>query len=110
MSAVNPVNPKPFIQELTGKPVYVRLKWGLEYKGFLVSTDGYLNLQLANTEEFQDGKSNGALGEVFIRCNNVLYIISPFASSSLLPLADTFVFTERPRQNEGAKPLSDVSS
>ncbi|KAI0939549.1 hypothetical protein AcV5_000930 [Taiwanofungus camphoratus] len=76
MSAVNPVNPKPFIQELTGKPVYVRLKWGLEYKGFLVSTDGYMNLQLANTEEFQDGKSNGALGEVFIRCNNVLYIIS----------------------------------
>ncbi|KAH7930304.1 small nuclear ribonucleoprotein SmF [Leucogyrophana mollusca] len=76
MSTVNPVNPKPFMQELTGKPVYVRLKWGLEYKGFLVSTDGYMNLQLANTEEFQDGKSNGALGEVFIRCNNVLYIIS----------------------------------
>ncbi|CAL1702312.1 unnamed protein product [Somion occarium] len=75
MSTVNPVNPKPFMQELTGKPVFVRLKWGLEYKGFLVSTDGYMNLQLANTEEFQDGKSNGALGEVFIRCNNVLYII-----------------------------------
>jgi len=85
------VNPKPFMQELTGKAVYVRLKWGLEYKGFLVSTDGYMNLQvrlliifpdayfplaivligfdqqLANTEEFQDGVSNGALGEVFIR-------------------------------------------
>ncbi|ESK97490.1 hypothetical protein Moror_17669 [Moniliophthora roreri MCA 2997] len=75
MSAVNPVNPKPFMQELTGKPVFVRLKWGLEYKGFLVSTDGYMNLQLANTEEYQDGKSNGTLGEVFIRCNNVLYII-----------------------------------
>jgi LSM domain len=43
---VNPVNPKPFIQELTGKPVFVRLKWGLEYKGFLVSTDGYMNLQV----------------------------------------------------------------
>ncbi|KAG9219203.1 hypothetical protein CCMSSC00406_0001613 [Pleurotus cornucopiae] len=70
MSGVNPVNPKPFLQELTGKPVYVRLKWGLEYKGFLVSTDGYMNLQLANTEEFQDGKSNGALGEVFIRQNS----------------------------------------
>jgi hypothetical protein len=25
------------------------------------------SLQLANTEEFQDGKSNGMLGEVFIR-------------------------------------------
>ncbi|KAK0231041.1 hypothetical protein IW262DRAFT_1307536 [Armillaria fumosa] len=76
MSAVNPVNPKPFMQELTGKPVFVKLKWGLEYKGYLVSTDGFMNLQLANTEEYQDGKSNGALGEVFIRCNNVLYIIS----------------------------------
>ncbi|KAG6334148.1 hypothetical protein ID866_4936 [Astraeus odoratus] len=76
MSTVNPVNPKPFMQELTGKPVFVRLKWGLEYKGFLVSTDGYMNLQLANTEEFQDGQSTGTLGEVFIRCNNVLYIIN----------------------------------
>ena len=34
------------MQELTGKAVYVRLKWGLEYKGFLVSTDGYMNLQV----------------------------------------------------------------
>lgn len=34
------------MQELTGKPVFVKLKWGLEYKGFLVSTDGYMNLQV----------------------------------------------------------------
>ncbi|KIM33422.1 hypothetical protein M408DRAFT_326138 [Serendipita vermifera MAFF 305830] len=74
MSAVTPVNPKPFLQDLTGKAVAVKLKWGLEYRGFLVSTDAYMNLQLANTEEYQGGKSNGALGEVFIRCNNVLYI------------------------------------
>ena len=67
----------------------VRLKWGMEYKGYLVSTDGYMNLQvrlepqeeakedgaddhsslqLANTEEYQDGVSVGSLGEVFIRC------------------------------------------
>ncbi|KAI9448296.1 hypothetical protein H4582DRAFT_1868433 [Lactarius indigo] len=82
MSSVTPVNPKPFLQELTGKPVFVRLKWGLEYKGFLVSTDGYMNLQLANTEEFQNGESNGTLGRAtltglpLLRCNNVLYIIS----------------------------------
>jgi LSM domain len=43
------VNPKPFMQELTGKAVYVKLKWGLEYKGFLVSTDGYMNLQVRVT-------------------------------------------------------------
>ncbi|TXT13551.1 hypothetical protein VHUM_00918 [Vanrija humicola] len=69
-----PVNPRPFLQDLTGKTVTVRLKWGLEYRGFLVSTDGYFNLQLTGTEEIENGKSNGQLGEVFIRCNNVLYI------------------------------------
>lgn len=30
-----PVNPKPFLNELTGKPVMVKLKWGMEYKGEL---------------------------------------------------------------------------
>ncbi|WFD34433.1 hypothetical protein MCUN1_001274 [Malassezia cuniculi] len=65
---IQPVNPKPFLQEQIGRQVLVRLKWGLEYKGYLVSTDNYMNFQLANTEEIQDGKSNGTLGEVFIRC------------------------------------------
>jgi len=69
-----PVNPKPFLNSLTGKAVSVKLKWGPEYKGYLVSVDGYMNLQLANTEEFIDGSCTGTLGEVLIRCNNVLYI------------------------------------
>ena len=68
------VNPKPFLKDLTGKAVVVKLKWGMEYKGFLVSVDSYMNLQLAGTEEFIDGKMTGALGEVLIRCNNVLYL------------------------------------
>ncbi|KAI8104320.1 hypothetical protein M9434_002878 [Picochlorum sp. BPE23] len=75
MSGVSiPVNPKPFLNELTGKPVIVKLKWGMEYKGFLVSVDAYMNLQLANTEEYIDDKCTGNLGEVLIRCNNVLYM------------------------------------
>ncbi len=41
-----PINPKPFLNGLTGKPVAVKLKWGMEYKGFLVSVDGYMNLQV----------------------------------------------------------------
>jgi len=71
-----PMNPKPFLNGLTGKPVMVMLKWGHEYKGYLVSTDGYMNLQLANTEEYIDGSCTGSLGEVLVRCNNnnVLYI------------------------------------
>jgi small nuclear ribonucleoprotein F len=48
------VNPKPFMQELTGKAVFVRLKWGHEYKGFLVSTDGYMNLQVRPLIVFPD--------------------------------------------------------
>jgi len=31
-------------------------------------------LQLANTEEYIDSNFKGNLGEVLIRCNNVLYI------------------------------------
>ena len=33
-----------------------------------------MNLQLASTQEFIDGKLAGDLGEVLIRCNNVLYV------------------------------------
>ncbi|KAG0223916.1 hypothetical protein BGW42_004358 [Actinomortierella wolfii] len=73
-SAFVPVNPKPFLQGLIGAPVMVKLKWGQEYKGVLLSMDSYMNLQLGDTEEFVDGASQGKLGEVLIRCNNVLYI------------------------------------
>ena len=62
-----PVNPKPFLAELTGKQVVAKLKWGMEYRGYLVSTDAYMNLQLANTEEYIDGAFAGNLGEVLIR-------------------------------------------
>ena len=102
-----PVNPKPFLNDLTGKQVVVKLKWGMEYKGaalsaargpgagrgeasrwrraplslpnpsvapltlrsagYLVSTDAYMNLQLASTEEYIDGQLTGNLGEVLIR-------------------------------------------
>lgn len=44
--ATIPVNPKPFLNDLTGKQVAVKLKWGMEYKGYLVSVDSYMNLQV----------------------------------------------------------------
>ena len=48
--------------------VIVRLKWGqTEYRGTLISVDSYMNIQLSNTEEFIDGESKGALGQVLIR-------------------------------------------
>lgn len=33
-----------------------------------------MNMQLANTDEYVDGTNTGHLGEVLIRCNNVLHI------------------------------------
>lgn len=60
-------NPRPFLEELAGKMVFVKLKWGLEYKGYLLSSDAYMNLQLEQCEEYCDGKSQGNLGEVLIR-------------------------------------------
>ena len=74
------VNPKPFLQGLTGKEVIVKLKWGMEYKGILMATDSYMNLQLENTEEYINEEFAGNLGQVLIRCNNVLYLRAGDAS------------------------------
>lgn len=44
--SVQPVNPKPFLNGLAGKPVVCKLKWGMEYRGVLISVDGYMNVQV----------------------------------------------------------------
>ncbi|XP_006087863.1 small nuclear ribonucleoprotein F-like [Myotis lucifugus] len=69
-----PLNPKSFLNGLTGKSVMVKFKWAREYNGYLTSIDGYINKQLSNMEEYIDGALSGHLGEVLIRCNNILYI------------------------------------
>ncbi|KAI5200723.1 hypothetical protein E4T39_05565 [Aureobasidium subglaciale] len=69
-----PLNPRPMLQSLVNDEVRIRLKWGQEYTGLLVSVDSYMNIQLSNAEEWIDGKSGGSLGQVLIRCNNVLWI------------------------------------
>ncbi|KAF1744714.1 hypothetical protein MXB_1622 [Myxobolus squamalis] len=54
----------------------------MEYKGFLISVDPYMNLQLAKAEEYIDDEFTGNLGEILIRCNNVLYIRDADESST----------------------------
>ncbi|MCL7035013.1 hypothetical protein MKW94_011172, partial [Papaver nudicaule] len=44
------------------KAVVGKLKWGMEYKGFLVSVDSYMNLQLIKWTC------------LMLSCNNVLYL------------------------------------
>ncbi|TKA33696.1 putative small nuclear ribonucleoprotein F [Salinomyces thailandicus] len=70
-----PLNPRPMLQQLVDQEVIIRLKWGqTEYTGRLVSVDSYMNIQLSGAEEFEEGKSKGVLGQLLIRCNNVLWI------------------------------------
>ncbi|KAG4911457.1 hypothetical protein JHK82_052055 [Glycine max] len=52
---------------LIGKPVIVKLKWGMEYKGYPVSIDSFMNLQLANIEEYNEGQFIVNLEEILIR-------------------------------------------
>lgn len=40
------VNPKPFLNGLSGQQIIVKLKWGMEYKGILMAVDSYMNLQV----------------------------------------------------------------
>lgn len=73
-TSTKPLNPKPFLNKLLGKNVIIKLKWGMEYKGNLKSFDAYMNIRLTEAEEWIRGEMKGKLGEIFIRCNNVLYI------------------------------------
>ena len=57
-----------------GKIVLVKLKWGWELKGILQSRDAYMNLLLLHAEEIINGEGKGELGEILVRCNNVLYV------------------------------------
>ena len=74
----------------------------MEYKGLLMAVDSYMNLQvisftsflslslifiyyvmhlqLADAEEYIEGELAGNLGEILIRCNNVLYMREAEAS------------------------------
>jgi len=50
--------------------------------GYLVSVDAYMNLQLANTEEFIEGQFTGNLGEVLIRQVSCLPKSSQFRAAN----------------------------
>jgi small nuclear ribonucleoprotein F len=62
------------MKSLEGHRVLIKLKWGIEYRGTLISSDSYLNIRLINSEEWAKNKNIGYLGEVLIRCNNIKYI------------------------------------
>ena len=85
------INPAPFLNSLLGKDVVVRLKWGLEYTGVLVSFDSHMNFHLRNAEEWEAGNNCGFFDNILLRCNNVLHIRKKpenYPSSSVAPIED----------------------
>ena len=99
-------NPKPFLQQLIGQVVIVVLKWGVSYKGVLVSYDNYFNYQLQNAEEYISGQLQGFLGEILIRGNNVLYVQDP----STLPETDPPISSQPENLEEDPEESAEENS
>lgn len=48
----------------------MKLNSGLEYRGVLACLDGYLNIAMEQTEEYDNGQLKAKYGDAFIRGNN----------------------------------------
>ena len=68
-------NPLRALQRKLGASITVRLKDRTQYIGTLKEYDGYLNLVLLNSKQMKDGQEIGTHEEVFIRGNNILFVI-----------------------------------
>lgn len=66
--------PSDFLKAVLGRPVVVKLNNATEYRGILACLDGYMNIALEQTEEYENGELTNSFGDAFIRGNNVLYI------------------------------------
>jgi small nuclear ribonucleoprotein (snRNP)-like protein len=55
--------------------VVVKLKNDIEYRGRMVKCDTYMNIILDGASEFYESNCIANYGNVFIRGNNILYIL-----------------------------------
>ena len=63
-------SPSDFLKSVLGRPVKVKLNSGIEYRGVLACLDGYMNIAMEQTEEYEDGTLKAKYGDCFIRGNN----------------------------------------
>ena len=73
----SPATPLAFLHRSNGSLVRVRLKSGAEFSGRLEICDDHMNLVLEDVKEW-DVKTGSAIrryGKIFIRGNNVLFIM-----------------------------------
>lgn len=73
--------PSDFLKAVLGRPVIVKLNTATEYRGILACLDGYMNIALEQTEEYENGELKNKFGDAFIRGNNVMYISAAKSSS-----------------------------
>ncbi|GBC74716.1 hypothetical protein HRbin06_00023 [archaeon HR06] len=66
--------PLVILQKSLNRPVTVRLKSDLEYKGIMINVDPHMNMMLINAQEYNSGTLSANYGKVVIRGNNVLFI------------------------------------
>ncbi|VDQ00864.1 unnamed protein product [Trichobilharzia regenti] len=71
--------PRDFLKLIIGRPVVVKLNSGADYRGVLISLDGYMNVVLEQTEEYVEGQLKNKYGDAFIRGNNGKPICHPYA-------------------------------
>ncbi|KAG4301119.1 hypothetical protein PCK1_002818 [Pneumocystis canis] len=62
--------PSAFLQHIVGRPVFVRLSSGIDYKGILSCLDGCMNVALEDCKEYVKGELKNEYGDTFIRGNN----------------------------------------
>uniref|UniRef100_M4B229 Sm domain-containing protein n=1 Tax=Hyaloperonospora arabidopsidis (strain Emoy2) TaxID=559515 RepID=M4B229_HYAAE len=48
--------PSDFLKSVLGRPVDVKLNNGVEYKGVLACLDGFMNIAMEQTQEYQNGQ------------------------------------------------------
>lgn len=75
--------PSDFLSAVLGRPVVVKLNNGAEYHGILVCLDGYMNIVLEQTEQFDNGQLKYSFGDAFIRGNNVFYIATSMTKTAV---------------------------
>lgn len=69
------VIPAQALHDSVGNQVVVRSKWGPCFVGTLVSVDEYMNVLLKDSQVQDPSEEKPTqVGDMLIRCNNVLYI------------------------------------
>ena len=63
-------NPSDFLRQVIGKPVVVKLNSGTTYRGILACLDGFMNIAMEQTEEYENDHLKSRFGDCFIRGNN----------------------------------------